>query len=137
MRAYLVVALFVIAVATALLTLGCDPFGGSSSEHPTCSEFEFDARAWASGGYAEGTPPTPRQRMADGFVQCQTLHGRGRQALRRLLGRPDNHVTHGLGASAWSWALGPQRQGYPIDDEHLIVHFDKRDSVAWAEIGFD
>jgi hypothetical protein len=37
----------------------------------------------------------------------------------------------------WSWDLGTQRDGFPVDDEHLVLRFGREGRVRSAELATD
>ena len=97
-------------------------------EDDSCSDFRFDAAAWAAdtdqsvwGEASRSGEPTVRQRLADRLIECGTLAGRRRAELNRMLGAPDGGIAHGENASTWT--TGVERSYIHIDHEHLLVRF--------------
>ncbi|MDP8943601.1 MAG: hypothetical protein M3N16_05725, partial [Actinomycetota bacterium] len=74
-------------------------------------------------GEGAARSPTGRQRLADRFVGCRALEGATTREVRRLLGRPDGYV------APWSYDLGPERGWVSIDNEHLVIDFDRARGV--------
>lgn len=77
----------------------CVPVPDAGGNDIDCSEFRFDATAWANGtdGHewvraSEREEPTVRQRLADGLVECGTLVGKREAQLTDMLGGPDDYV---------------------------------------------
>jgi hypothetical protein len=107
-----------------------------------CSDFRFDSRAWiddADGGaWVEANKreePSVRQRLADGLIECDTLVGKRRAEVMRMLGEPA--VAHVDGEEAASWVTGVERGYINIDNEHLIVRFHPDGRAASAELVTD
>jgi len=130
------VGLVLVAGAVAWATSG-------ETRREGCSLASFDTRAWAAESSSDGDPsrgPSTRQRLADHLIACEMLHGARRARVRRALGRPDNYVardTRFYEHGTWSWDLGTQREGFPVDDEHLVVRFGGDGRVRSAELATD
>ena len=115
------------AVLVGLLLAGWFVFDVTGDDDG-CSDFRFDAAAWAGdsdpsawGDASRSGEPTIRQRLADRLIECGTLAGRRRAELNRMLGRPDGGIAHGEDASTWT--TGVERGYIHIDNEHLLVRF--------------
>lgn len=131
-----IVALVGVGGAVAYATRG-------EARDDGCSLASFDARAWASESSYDREPgggPSMRQRLADQLIECETLQGARRGRVREVLGRPDNYVaqdTRFYEDGTWSYNIGTQRAGFPIDDEHLVVRFGREGRVRSAELATD
>lgn len=143
MKALLVVSLVVVSVG------GSAAFAVSNGmPNDDCSLARFDSRGWIHSAPAREEPgggATQRQRLADRLIECETLLGTRRSRVREILGRPDNYVAQGTRFYAngswedgtWSYTLGTQRAGFPIDDEHLVVRFGREGRVRSTELATD
>lgn len=129
-----------IALVTSIAALGAVAFATGGGD---CSLAGFDERAWARLSSIrpppDGAPPTPRQRLADALIECESFEGATRTEVRHVLGRPDNYVVHdpGVERGAWSYNLGTERGFFGIDDEHLLVRFDPSRRVRSLELVTD
>ena len=117
------------AAAIAASAIGC----GGDGHRASCDK-AFDQAAWRSTG-AEGRnsalgAPSKRQSLADGIIACQTLDGRTRSDVRRLLGKPDFPSR----ATRFYYELGEGRSAGSLDNEFLSVTFDRRSRVDAVEI---
>lgn len=137
-RRAVVAGLLVVFSLGAYLVLDA---GGNDID---CSEFRFDATAWANGtdGHewvraSEREEPTVRQRLADGLVECGTLVGKREAQLTDMLGGPDDYVAQVDGEEAASWATGIERNYVNIDNEHLFIRFDADGKATSAELVTD
>jgi hypothetical protein len=129
-------ALTVLGAAVVYATSG-------AAREDGCSLASFDTRAWAAESSSDRQPsggPSARQRLADHLIACESLHGARRAQVRKVLGRPDNYVaqdTRLYEDGTWSWDLGTQRDGFPVDDEHLVLRFGREGRVRSAELATD
>lgn len=100
-------------------------------------KMNFDAVDWRSNahdiGYYMNT--TPRQRMADGFMRKNTLHGKTREDVDALLG-PDSDSGYFRDYDLVYW-LGPERGFVGIDSEWLVIKFSPDGHVADVRIVTD
>ncbi len=99
-----------------------------------CRSFRLLPGAWQRTDTESSELPTERQRLADAIVKCQALANRTKQEVLRLLGRPDNYVgRHGEA----SWRTGTERSFFGLDDEHLLVSFDRSQRVRSVRLATD
>lgn len=96
----------------------------------------LDLDGWAAKEATEGELPTVRQRIADRIGQCHDLDGRSRGEVRGLLGRPDNYLA-GMGGREESWVTGDERGLISIDNEHLVIEYDRADQVRRVLLSTD
>jgi hypothetical protein len=97
----------------------------------SCSEVRADIEdvREARRDAADEDPPTRAQLIADGLIRCQILRGLDRQAVDRLLGRPDasgGWSRVDLAHKQWEYELGANRGWFAIDSEWLTIRFDGR-----------
>lgn len=113
-----------------------------SIDSSACSSLSEITNNWTT-TVTYATPPTARQRIADELLKCHALQGRSARVVRNSLGSPDNYVVDDPiyrsppGSSAWSYNLGAQRWGAPIDNEHLLVQLNSQGKVSSVRIVTD
>jgi hypothetical protein len=116
-----------LSVVVALLLGGCGY--GSSEVRVDCGK-PPDLAGWraATGrgkALEEGEPERVRRSVAAHLSKCHTLHGKSQAAVLELLGRsglPDSETPRDE-QTTWDFYLGPD--GLHIDDEVMLVVFDR------------
>lgn len=112
------------AAAAALLC--CLPVACGSNAPLDCGEFNLTRADWGEfEGAADLDSPTPRQRLAEAVIECETLDGVRRRQVHALLGDPDAQVDRGREER---WLTGPT--AYGVDYEELTVRFDAESRVV-------
>jgi hypothetical protein len=104
-----------------------------ASARPCDKPFDRDAWQSPSGTSGDWGKPTPRQRVADTLIACETLIGATRKRATQLLGKPDARSRPDEGNAIY-YNTGPQRS-LPLDTEVLIVTFGNDGRVARVELG--
>jgi hypothetical protein len=67
--------------------------------------------------------------LADDTVRCHVLDGLSRRKVVALIGTPTDHEKRTV-----YYAIGPERDSlFVIDDEVLIIHFDRHNLFTKAE----
>jgi hypothetical protein len=112
----MLVTLVPVTAVAAVLFVSLLPASGID-----CGEFRFERSAWDSGG------ETGRRDVASGLAKCQSLVGKTRGQLRRLLGPWDTEDPRFV-----YYDLGP---GPGENLQYLNVHFGaaNRAQAAWVE----
>jgi len=137
------VKLLLIATLIVVGSVAAVAVATTGASREECSVATFDTRLWADASSADREPgggPSSRQRLADRLVECESLQGASRRQVRKLLGRPDDHVARDRRLDeegTWSYDLGTERGWMGIDDEHLVVRFGRDERVRSAEQATD
>ena len=116
-----ILALVVLGgVALVLLVGPSDPI--------PCSD-PFDRRTWDAAVDDGGD----RHLLAEQLARCRLLAGRSQREVWRVLGRPgDGKVARRGYPFSEGWRTG--RSSAFIDDEYLLVRYDRRLSVSGVEL---
>ena len=66
-----------------------------------------------------------RQVLADDIMRCRALRGMTYDDVRAFLGKPD--LSADARRTFLGWEIGTERDSlFPIDEEYLVVRFDRR-----------
>lgn len=107
---------------------------GDDGGHASCKNDTFDQVAWRATGSQTRSGlqggASRRQKLADQMIACETLDGRRRDDVRRLLGKPDFPSR----AERYYYELGEGRSAGLLDNEFLSIRFDRSARVAAVEI---
>jgi hypothetical protein len=111
-------------LSIVILLQGCGSVG--SGPAVDCDSYAFPSVVWKQTvGYAHRDEATVRRRRqaADALVGCQHLTGMTKQQVTKLLGRHHNEPET---PNDWTFAIGPGRGPFSVDDEFLRVLFTDR-----------
>lgn len=71
------------------------------------------------------------QKVADRLLECRALLGERKHRIVRVLGEPDAlGVDLGGPPGSVIYTLGTDRGFIPLDDEHLLIEFDRGVAVS-------
>jgi hypothetical protein len=127
------VSLAVVPIGVAGLAAGTAAVILAASEDDGCSAFRFDPGRWEEERRTDETSgePSELERLADALVRCETLVGRDRAAVRRLLGPADTG-----GRSTWRWYAGLTNDGLGVGDGQELKATVARGRVRRASLAY-
>ena len=94
----------------------------------------FDEKAWAASPRYVENDITERQKMLGSAIHNAVIN-RQKDEIIKSLGLPDESPFSTAGDLVY--CLGPQRSGFAIDDEWLLIWFDDRGRVVRYDIWTD
>lgn len=128
-----------VVVALAFACAGCDlddegPGSSGDDASARCANYRFDTQRWRELRYPSTQVREPRatrerRRLTVGLVRCRGLENLRRDAVRRLLGKPDDRFEGEL-LYYVGWEEGP----FSVDPEYLVIGFDARGRVALYDV---